>query len=140
MSSKKTVLVGGCFDVLHYGHLQFLKAAKKQGDILVVALESDEFIRIQKHRTPIHIQEERKAILEALRYVDRVVPLVGVPTVEDYQRLILTERPAIIAITEGDPQAHNKEHMAQTVGAQLMVVTPLVKHLSTSAILSHKTK
>ena len=43
-SEKKTVLVGGCFDILHIGHVRFLQAAKKQGDILIVVLESDEFI------------------------------------------------------------------------------------------------
>ena len=45
---KKIVLVGGCFDLIHYGHLKFLEAAKEQGDFLIVALESDEFIK--KHK------------------------------------------------------------------------------------------
>lgn len=137
MSPKRIVLAGGCFDVLHFGHLQFLKAAKQQGDLLVIALESDEFIRIKKHRSPVHSQLERQTILEAVRYIDRVIPLVGVPTPHDYQQLVIKEKPAIIAVTEGDLQMANKEKMANAVGAKLVVVTPLIKNISTSAILSH---
>ena len=43
--NKKTVLVGGCFDVFHFGHLQFLNSAKEQGDYLIVILEPDEVIK-----------------------------------------------------------------------------------------------
>lgn len=44
LQGKKVILTGGCFDIFHFGHLSLLQAAEKQGDILVVALESDEFI------------------------------------------------------------------------------------------------
>ena len=53
------VLVGGCFDILHFGHLMFLKNAKEEGKVLVVLLESDEFIKKFKHREPVHKQNER---------------------------------------------------------------------------------
>ncbi len=60
--NSKIVLVGGCFDVLHYGHLEFLHEAKKQGKYLIVALEPDETIIKYKKRKPIHNQLQRAKI------------------------------------------------------------------------------
>jgi FAD synthetase len=135
-SSRQVVLVGGCYDVLHYGHIQFLKAARARGNYLVIALESDEFIKLHKHRTPIHRQAERKIILEALRYVDEVIELPLFTSMEDYQQLVQTIRPNIIAITQHDPQEKNKLAMAEKVGAQLITVTPLIEPFSTTNILT----
>ncbi|MBI3343244.1 adenylyltransferase/cytidyltransferase family protein, partial [Candidatus Gottesmanbacteria bacterium] len=60
----KKILVGGCFDLLHYGHIRFLEEAKKLGDHLVVALESDENVRRMKGEgRPIHTQAQRKEML-----------------------------------------------------------------------------
>ena len=57
----KKVLVGGCFDFIHFGHISFLKQAKASGDYLIVALESDENVRLAKgDARPIHTQEQRK--------------------------------------------------------------------------------
>lgn len=136
MLPNNSVLVGGCFDVLHFGHLEFLKAAKQQGSRLVVALESDEFIRTVKHREPIHVQEERRAILEALRFVDKVVLMSKIPSVADYEELVRRESPSVIAVTEGDPQLENKRRMAALCGAKVVTVTPLIRQLSTTSILA----
>src|SRR6266403_2209747 len=57
---KKIVLVGGCFDIIHFGHIQFLQKAKEAGDYLIVALEPDERIINYKKRTPIHTQQVNK--------------------------------------------------------------------------------
>ncbi|MFA6005450.1 MAG: adenylyltransferase/cytidyltransferase family protein [Patescibacteria group bacterium] len=135
-SAQQVVLVGGCFDVLHYGHIQFLKAAKARGNFLIVALESDEFIKTHKHRIPVHTQAERKIILEALRYVDKVIPLPFFATTEEYKKLVQTVHPTVIAITEQDPQEDNKRQMAADIGAELAVVTPLIKPFSTTHILT----
>ena len=70
---KKTVLVGGCFDILHYGHVRFLSQAKAKGEVLMVALESDEFIRRIKKKKPIHTQEQRAEILAHLDLVDMII-------------------------------------------------------------------
>ena len=73
---KITVLAGGCFDVLHPGHIVFLEKAKKAGDYLVVLLESDKKIRKLKGKgRPVHSQKERAEILSALKSVDSVVCL-----------------------------------------------------------------
>ena len=70
----KKVLTGGCFDILHFGHITFLKQAKTLGDHLIVALESDGNVkRVKGDMRPIHTQEQRKAMLEALSCVDEII-------------------------------------------------------------------
>ncbi len=70
----KRVLTYGTFDLLHYGHIRLLKRAKEQGDYLIVALSTDEFNLSEKGKTTYHNFETRKEMLEALRYVDLVIP------------------------------------------------------------------
>ena len=69
----KRVLTYGTFDLLHYGHINILKRAKALGDYLVVALSTDEFNEI-KGKKAYHNYETRKLMLEAVRYVDLVIP------------------------------------------------------------------
>ncbi len=69
----KRVLTYGTFDLLHYGHIRILKRAKELGDYLVVALSTDEFNAI-KGKKAYHNYETRKKMLEAIRYVDLVIP------------------------------------------------------------------
>jgi len=132
--NKKTVLVGGCFDIFHYGHLKFLKQAKKQGDFLVIALESDEFIKRKKNRTPIHNQKQRAEILSALSFVDLVILLPYFFSDKDYFNLVYQIKPKVIAITKGDPQEQNKEKQAKIIGAKIVVVTSLIKSFSSTKI------
>ena len=70
----KKVITYGTFDLLHYGHINLLRRAKEQGDYLVVALSTDEFNWNEKQKKCYFSYEERKAMLEAIRYVDLVVP------------------------------------------------------------------
>lgn len=69
----KRVLTYGTFDLLHWGHIRLLKRAKQLGDYLIVALSTDEFNAI-KGKKAYHSYEERKMMLEAIRYVDLVIP------------------------------------------------------------------
>ncbi len=69
----KRILTYGTFDLLHYGHINILKRAKALGDYLVVALSTDEFNAI-KGKKAYHDYETRKMMLEAVRYVDLVIP------------------------------------------------------------------
>ena len=69
----KRVLTYGTFDLLHYGHIRLLKRAKELGDYLIVALSTDEFNKI-KGKKAYHDYETRKKMLEAIRYVDLVIP------------------------------------------------------------------
>lgn len=69
----KKVITYGTFDLLHWGHINLLKRAKEMGDYLVVAISSDEFNKL-KNKKSYHSFENRKMILEAIRYVDEVIP------------------------------------------------------------------
>jgi len=69
----KRILTYGTFDLLHYGHIRLLKRAKALGDYLIVALSTDEF-NAGKDKVAYHDYETRKLMLEAIRYVDLVIP------------------------------------------------------------------
>ena len=69
----KRVLTYGTFDLLHYGHINLLRRAKALGDYLVVAVSTDDFNEI-KGKKAYHNYETRKMMLEAVRYVDLVIP------------------------------------------------------------------
>lgn len=68
----KKVITYGTFDLLHTGHINILRRAKALGDYLIVAVSTDEFNTL-KHKEAYHSFEERKQILEAIRYVDEVI-------------------------------------------------------------------
>ncbi len=131
---KKIVLVGGCFDIFHYGHLVFLKKAKEQGDLLVLLLESDRSILAKKKHTPVHNQRERAEILEAIEYIDYIIPIDFLKRDKDYSEMIAKIKPAVIAVTEGDDQFKNKDRQAKMIGGKMIVVTPLIKKFSSTNI------
>ncbi len=69
----KKVITYGTYDLLHVGHINLLKRAKELGDYLLVVLSTDEF-NAMKHKEAYHKYEDRKIILEAIKYVDEVIP------------------------------------------------------------------
>ncbi len=69
----KRILTYGTYDLLHYGHIRLLKRAKELGDYLIVALSTEEFNELKGKKT-YHNYETRKEMLEAIRYVDLVIP------------------------------------------------------------------
>ncbi|WHY91244.1 glycerol-3-phosphate cytidylyltransferase [Neobacillus cucumis] len=69
----KKVITYGTFDLLHWGHINLLKRARALGDYLIVAISTDEFNAI-KNKKSYHSFKNRKLILEAIRYVDEVIP------------------------------------------------------------------
>jgi glycerol-3-phosphate cytidylyltransferase len=69
----KIVITYGTFDLIHEGHINLLKRSKELGDYLIVALSTDEFNKL-KNKKAYHDYEHRKVILEAIRYVDKVIP------------------------------------------------------------------
>lgn len=69
----KVIITYGTFDILHYGHLKLLKRAKELGDYLIVGLSTDEFC-LEKDKNTYYDYDKRKEMLEAIRYVDKVIP------------------------------------------------------------------
>lgn len=69
----KRVITYGTFDLLHYGHINLLKRAKELGDYLIVGLSSDEFNNNKKNKKSYFNFEQRKKLLESIRYVDLVI-------------------------------------------------------------------
>ena len=70
----KRVITYGTFDLLHYGHINLLRRAKALGDYLIVALSTDEFNSVEKNKHCYFSYEQRKGLLESIRYVDLVIP------------------------------------------------------------------
>jgi rfaE bifunctional protein nucleotidyltransferase chain/domain len=133
----KIVLTGGCFDILHLGHIVLLENAKKQGDILFVLLESDETIKnIKGASRPINTQEDRARILAALSVIDYVVCLTRLTSNNEYDTLVKQIKPAIIATTHGDPRRSHKERQANLVGGQVVDVTEPLSNQSTTKLIN----
>jgi D-beta-D-heptose 7-phosphate kinase/D-beta-D-heptose 1-phosphate adenosyltransferase len=92
---KVVVVTGGGFDPLHKGHIRLFKEAKKLGDVLVIMLNSDEQVAKKKGGTFYPSQDERKEILESIKYVDKVIIDPGKDvTCEDALKLV---KPDILA-------------------------------------------
>ncbi|UUI42298.1 glycerol-3-phosphate cytidylyltransferase [Oceanobacillus oncorhynchi] len=72
----RTILTYGTFDLLHVGHVNLLRRAKEMGDYLIVGLSTDDF-NILKHKQSFYSYEDRKIILESVRYVDKVIPEIS---------------------------------------------------------------
>lgn len=137
MHMGKVILVGGCFDILHPGHIVFLEKAKKLGSKLVVLLESDEKVKKLKGiNRPVHSQKERAKILKALRSVDSVVCLPNIEDEREYAQIIKNIKPDIIAGTFGYGNVEHLKRCAKLVGAKLKYVTKIVGEHSTSRILN----
>lgn len=136
---KFICLVGGCFDILHPGHVIFLEKAKKEGDLLVVLLENDQKVRQLKGlNRPVHTQQERALILASLNCVDLVVMLPNMDKEKEYDQIIQEINPNVIAATAGDLANNYKKRSAKLVGAKLKYVTKIVGNHSSSRILTSK--
>ncbi|MBP9719488.1 MAG: adenylyltransferase/cytidyltransferase family protein [Candidatus Levybacteria bacterium] len=128
----KLVLAGGCFDILHVGHIQFFERAKKFGDHLMLLIESDETVkRLKGVNRPINSQKNRARVLTALSTVDSVCLLPSISTNKAYESLVLRLKPAIIATTTGDLFQKQKEKQAKSVDGKVIRIKNLKDHSTT---------
>ena len=138
-NKEEIVLVGGCFDILHLGHITFLEKAKKLGKNLVILLESDENIKkLKGENRPINGQINRAKMLTKLKMVDYVIMLPKLKNNQDYTDLIKKISPKIIAVSGQDEKLDNKKQQAKLVGAKIVEVTKRLKKYSTSEIIRFK--
>lgn len=77
----------GVYDMFHIGHLNILKKAKELCDYLIVGVSTDELVQDYKHKKPIIPYEHRKTIVEAIKYVDEVVPQVSMDKMEAWKKI-----------------------------------------------------
>lgn len=137
--NKKIVLVGGCFDVLHKAHLEFLIKAKQQGDILILLLESDENIkRLKGQDRPINLLEKRANNLDSLGFIDLIVKLSSRVSDEYYYKLTKLISPDIIALTKNDPLTEKKKEQSEMVGGKIKFVMDRNKNYSTTKLINKK--
>lgn len=136
VKGKKIILVGGCFDILHKGHVLFLEKASREGDVLFLLLESDENIKKRKgENRPINSATKRASILSALPYVHYIIQLRGVTKNEEYDKLIVQIKPDIIAITKGNGQIKKRKEQCRMVGAKLKIVIDRIATPSTTDLI-----
>lgn len=132
--NKKIVLVGGCFDILHSGHIEFLELSKKAGDALFVEVESDKRIRLLKGSSrPINTQADRAYVLSRLEMIDYIILLPEKLSDEDYLSITKKVQPAILATTKGDPKNVHLYRQAGLLRIEVKEVTPFLQGKSTSA-------
>lgn len=132
---KRIVLAGGVFDILHVGHIKFLRAAKKKGDILFIFLESDKNVaKFKGNNRPINSQKERAMVLSSLRSVDYVIILGEMKTNSDYDKLVINLKPDIIATTKKSQQIIHNARQAKLVDAELALVINRISNKSTTRL------
>lgn len=136
MKKETKIYIGGTFDLLHAGHIRLFKRAKKYADIVIVALNTDEFHKRYKGDYPILKLYERKKMLKACKYVDKVIVNIGN---EDSKPAIIKVQPDFIL--HGDDwkgkslmkQMGLTEAFLQQQGIK-MVYLPYTKGISTTEI------
>lgn len=118
-----SVLAGGCFDVIHSGHVEFLDKSKSLGKKLCLLLESDESIREKKGKgRPLNNQSIRAENLSKLDTVDYIILLKKSDSSLYYYNLVKLLHPAIIAVTADDPLLDTKKEQANTVEGRVVSV------------------
>ncbi|MFE3459533.1 adenylyltransferase/cytidyltransferase family protein [Nocardiopsis aegyptia] len=137
-SLERPVIVTGVFDVLHVGHVRFLRAIAERGLPLVVGIESDERVRAWKGPgRPVNPAEERAETIAALGCVSGAFTIEGPPSVADwasYAELLRPFAPAALAFTAGDRYTQAKILGADALGARAWEL-PFTPGRSTTAAL-----
>ena len=131
-SGRKVVFTNGCFDILHVGHVRYMAAAKSEGDLLVVGLNSDSSVRLIKgSKRPIYPQQHRAEVLASLIFIDYVV-LFDAP---DPMKLIQKLKPDILV--KGEDWAEVDiigADFVKSYGGRVARI-PLVSDVSTSNLI-----
>jgi len=132
-STKKIVLAGGVFDIIHPGHIHTLNAAKALGGVLVVAIATDKTAKKMKKRSPLHNQELRRELVSYLSMVDNAI----VGHEDDIFQTVKEVKPNIIVL--GYDQVHQEKFISDgckriNLNVEIVRLESPVPHLSSSEI------
>jgi len=132
-STKKIVLAGGVFDIIHPGHIHTLNAAKALGGVLVVAIATDKTAEKMKKRSPLHNQELRRELVTSLSMVDKAI----VGHEDDIFQTVKEVKPDIIVL--GYDQVHQEKFISDgckriNLNVEIVRLESPVPHLSSSEI------
>jgi len=132
-STKKIVLAGGVFDIIHPGHIHTLNAAKALGGVLVVAIATDKTAEKMKKRSPLHNQELRRELVTSLSMVDKAI----VGHEDDIFQTVKEVKPDIIVL--GYDQVHQEKFISDgckriNLNVEIVRLETPVPHLSSSEI------
>jgi len=132
-STKKIVLAGGVFDIIHPGHIHTLNAAKALGGVLVVAIATDKTAKKMKKRSPLHNQELRRELVSCLSMVDKAI----VGHEDDIFQTVKEVKPNIIVL--GYDQVHQEKFISDgckriNLNVEIVRLESPVPHLSSSQI------
>jgi cytidyltransferase-like protein len=144
-SNQKTGLITGCFDILHIGHIELFRFAKKHVDILIVGLENDETIRMSKGQNrPIHNLSQRSEVLSELTSIDYLftIPITvkfgaGQDIQKQYVDLVAKINPTyLITSPAADKYWTQKRDSLKPLGVKILKFQK-TQNTSTTAVLSH---
>jgi cytidyltransferase-like protein len=132
-STKKIVLAGGVFDIIHPGHIHTLNAAKALGGVLVVAIATDKTAEKMKKRSPLHNQELRRELVSCLSMVDKAI----VGHEDDIFQTVKEVKPNIIVL--GYDQVHQEKFISDgckriNLNVEIVRLESPVPNLSSSEI------
>lgn len=109
----------GVFDMFHIGHLNILRRAKEQCDFLIVGVSTDELVQKEKNKTPIICFDERCAIVEAMKYVDKVVPQLDKNKFAAWEKYKFNKM-FVGSDWKGTPQWDNFEKQFSPIGVEIV--------------------
>ncbi len=140
MKKRVKVFVSGTYDLLHAGHIQFFKEARACGTSLVVSFCSDLNLLKYKGRRSCMPDDNKKVLLESIRYIDKVVIGNDDGGIWDFVPAFLREKPQVLAVTNDDKHIQEKQDFAIKHGAQLHVLpkTPPLATRTTSYTIIKK--
>jgi len=139
---RKVGLVTGCFDILHLGHIELFRFAKKKVDILIVGVDNDDSIRISKGRNrPLNTQRERISFLSEVLLLDYIFPIEKVYTFDAseasmfHKKLLRKINPEyLITATIADRYWKNKKKITEELGIKFLPDTRRRKNASSKII------
>jgi len=137
---QKIVLVTGVFDVLHEEHFNFLQKAKQEGEVLLVAVETDERVRVLKGPTrPIYPEQDRVVNLQKLGIADAVFLLPeNFSNKQDHRDFIRLIKPNILAVSSHSPFIKQKQQLLQEVGGEVHIVHQHNPEISSTKLIKEQ--